>query len=126
MADLTFAAVAQHVRRLAQENPDHRYEQRTSSGCWYTRIAGEPGAWPTLEGDCIWGQAFIAAGVDPAYLRDGCEDKTVNEVFELLGIMTTFQQREWARRVQNEQDFGVPWGQCVATADGLHPLEPTP
>lgn len=114
----TEAEFVSAVRAEAALNPDKVYEKpEDSESCLYV----EPGPDGKLVGSCLLGCALVRLGVNPERIAwpHGVPFWTVNETLE-LGLSQ--QVRNWASRVQFEQDSGIDWGMSVQKADEYGPI----
>jgi hypothetical protein len=114
----TFGQIEAEVRRLAALRPDFVYE-RPGAGRWCQYTRTEEGG--VIVGDCIFGQALIAAGVKPEHIRR-LEHKDIEMVLRALDIPTSPREREWAACVQERQDKANAWASAIAYADHTYPL----
>lgn len=126
--------LADAVRAIAEEQPDHIYERPLahSGKCFYTTETGEP--------DCIIGVAMARIGQPlPPQSHDiydeheGCPllDNGVGEgpwhtafggELDKYGYPVNFPPvTRWLREVQSNQDGGETWGDSVRSADAKHP-----
>lgn len=109
---LTFEDVEKEVRRLAENNPDFVYapvgwpDEASPSSCLYNANERQEG--------CIFGQAFANLS-DPVSIDD--EGEPISVILSRKAIKTTPSQQSWARSVQERQDAGLPWLNCIVVAD---------
>lgn len=128
--------LAQAVREIAAERPDHVYVRPGtasnfySAKCYYTTEEGSP--------DCIVGHAMARIGKPmPAQshddedhpscpllnhgVGDGAWLRALGVVDEYYGNYKMIDVVRWLHRVQREQDDKASWGDAVATADLRYP-----
>lgn len=93
--------LAKKALELAEASPDFVYTD-AGSGCVYVEedVNGE------LVGSCLFGQAFLALGVDPATLVE--DNNTGIEALLGIDIATT-----GFGSAQGCQDVGIAWGSEV-------------
>lgn len=113
----TFEELEREVRRIAAERADFVYVR--SGGNRYCMYLHYEDGVPV--GDCLFGQALINLGVEPASLVP-LETKDIGRVMISLGIKCSIRQFDWAYNLQQCQDKGMTWGECVRRADEEFPL----
>lgn len=116
---ITGEQIAQAIRDIAAERPDHVYVkgERTdgiTAPCLYVRNGGP---------DCIVGQALWRLGVIDASLEG-----TPSNNQTAAGILGDLVRKEvvapitnhtldWIMEVQMRQDKLRPWGECISSAN---------
>lgn len=106
MIDLTNLPVEETLTRLCKASPDFRYD---GDPCMYVKD-GEP--------SCLVGQVLHELGV-PIERLEACDNSAFPGILSLIraGWFTaTPRQHELLGAVQNFQDAGDPWGQCLGQA----------
>ena len=96
------------IRRLAAERPDYVH----NAACEYVNQYDGSGC-------CLLGQAFENIGIDLEPFADQqLNGEAFDDLPDKLGWDVDPLVRDWAYKVQDEQDSGTPWGEAVAIADG--------
>lgn len=111
---------------ITLKGEDFAYERPRYGDCEYiTRRAHNPETGIHEEIDpapgCIWGHAFVAAGVE-MHLFEKLEGSDITQVLSSLnsdGIVGTTEwlARAWAYSVQAHQDAGNSWSESRAHAN---------
>lgn len=120
MKHINLLDLENEVRRLAAENPDFVYEGAVEDrygsqyvSCMYT-VEGDD---ENLVGSCLFGQALINLGADPAELRS-YEHEGIGQVLE-SAMLVSPKRVQWFDDVQEYQDVKMTWAFAVAEADDL-------
>lgn len=108
MFNFTLQKLIETVRELAKENPNNAYIR---SVCYYNK-----GECTNGTVGCIFGQAMRKLGVSEDELNKfGC--KPISDIFRQNHIGYDPLFFTWCEMVQQSQDSGKEWGQCVKEAD---------
>lgn len=94
------------IRSLAKAHPD-KIGRGDDGSCVYFDFNGQP--------SCIIGHAFNSFGVDPNEVLEDNED----DIKALYGFNNVPGpvNLNWIRMVQEQQDYGLTWGEAVERAD---------
>ncbi|AWN04364.1 hypothetical protein PBI_GRAYSON_20 [Rhodococcus phage Grayson] len=102
--------VAEEVRRLAKASPYFQYEAPGDSCKYLEEKDGE------RVGSCIVGQALVNLGLDKDTISK-YEYESAYAVLQETCEVDSMTLLEWVDFVQDEQDAGRPWENCVFLAD---------
>lgn len=112
-------ALEAEVRKIVAAHPDTVYQKIGGTDCSYTK-----GAAGGSQG-CLLGQAISALHPDifkaeiyaetGEYIRDLCQNYPTLKQYA--------DRSDWFQDVQTYQDYGQPWGECVALADELEEID---
>lgn len=143
MLDLRLSDLVTAVRKMAANDPDHRYMAPLSAFdgpsdpayvTWVQDVGFQGGCsyvygseWGNIvEVGCIVGQAAIEIGIAPADLEANegqAGSGFAAAVFDLdLQDVQVSQEGRWLDIVQTEQDQGSTWEQAVREGDAQRPL----
>ncbi|RKN35962.1 hypothetical protein [Streptomyces hoynatensis] len=113
--NITVTDVINAVLAVADEGPDHVYEQQAGTDmCRYTHesLSG------TLIPGCLIGTALHRLGV-PLERLERYEGEQVLPLLRALGIPVSYAAADPLREVQEAQDDGTPWGEAIRFLRGL-------
>lgn len=122
---VTVSDIIAEVRKLAEEMPDFVYrpdfendQVGSANGCSY--IYGGCKLYPNCCG-CIMGQALRRLGVMVPESKDNVPIYLLLKSIDLREGLTG-RTEGWLATVQQEQDRGNAWADCVKAADERCPL----
>lgn len=117
--NFTLDDVISAVREKAESNPRTTY-CGDGDKCDYTRGRCSNGAV-----GCLFGQVLAELGVPVANLKrhDDAGGLDIGNVLEKMGIVMDACEAEWCIHVQQHQDMGEPWAECIEWADSFERLE---
>ncbi len=92
------------VKELAEAHPNNVYNPTNGPNgqCYY-----DQGNCANGMVGCIFGTALRALGYKPT------GNATIKDELEVLGIDFDWNQGQWCKEFQTNQDLGDPWGKCL-------------